>query len=81
MRPYINTNGHKRCRRQPIRIKVSKFDKKAETLKRSMSMFAPDYAGNAQIYKEFQNKYKNRLNYYSVNAWVSRHSRNQIDHR
>ena len=36
----------------PIRIKVSKFDKKAETLKRSMSLFAlPVGREMPQIYK------------------------------
>ena len=36
----------------PIRIKVSKFDKKAETLKRSMSSFAlPVGREMSQIYK------------------------------
>ena len=50
---YIQTRyGHKRCHCPPIRIKVSKFDKKAETLKRSMSLFAlPVGREMPQIYK------------------------------
>ena len=49
---YKHDTGHKRCHCPPIRIKVSKFDKKAETLKRSMSLFAlPVGREMLQIYK------------------------------